>query len=195
MSSNNLPTKERGLVAHYPEDSLLELISELLYANWRELAICLKVNISQFDEPNYNIYMTHDMFMLWWNSKRNDGKWDDLKSALKEICRIDLIEYTTAFFKKHNSIPFKGSDYITQNYFISMAKRMVKQWYELGLYLDIGVDELENIKCSYSPRKHNRSLEILKIWKAKETSPPCELIKYVFYDQKLNVLKEMIDSM
>ena len=176
----------------YLPDTLLEKVSRKLpISDYVRIGTYLGVRMSDMThlqcERNV-LTQAREMFMVWYR-KKHFPVWPELREALKESGRNDLIVLTHEFMRDHEMHDYlQAADnsemWKVEKYFSNLASRVPADWKNIAIYLGLSMHEIATIS---QPVPSDRTLknpvyEVLKAWKYNQTSPPHSLITVLDMD-------------
>ena len=170
----------------YLPDRLLEKVSRKLPAHdYIKLGSYLGICMSEMEHLKCErdvSAQTREMLMMWYQ-KRGTAKWLQLRHALEQCGRYDVVDDSRRFMVTYDMV----DDVVDQlsdrwkmeAFFSFLAPKLPRDWDDLALFLGLSMTEIATISrpVALHRRQKKTVYEVLKIWKYFQTSKPGHLIK------------------
>ena len=140
-------TEEPG----YLPDALLEKVSKKLpTSDYIRLGSYLGVRMSDMAylqcERNVTT-LAREMLMVWYQ-KCTHTNWPELRTALAECHRNDLVAETRAFMELHmmfDNVQAPEQMWKVERYFSMLAEKIPRDWRDIAMYLGLTMSEISTI--------------------------------------------------
>ena len=192
-------TEEPG----YLPDALLEKVSRKLpTSDYIRLGSYLGVRMSDMAylqcERNVTT-LAREMLMVWYR-KCSHTNWPELRQALSECHRNDLVAETKAFMELHmmlDDVQAPEQMWKVERYFSMLSEKIPRDWRDVAMYLGLTMSEIATI-CQPVPSDRtisNPVYEVLLAWKYNDTSPPDTLSRVLDSDMGRRDVAMFVDGL
>ncbi len=170
-------------IGYLPDVLLVKLSRKLPQSDFTRLGVYLGVRLKDMGcltcERTPEI-QARDMLSTWYRQQPTP-KWYNLRFAMSNCNREDLIQDTNDFMKlydmfEHPEVPLEK--WKVESYFLHLAAKIPTDWIYIALELGVTTETITNI-CQptvYNGEMSNPVYEVLRAWKYNRTSLPNNLI-------------------